>query len=727
MRLGLGILACLALALSAAAQTPQACQGLRRHGKLAEARQCSAKLAASSDPYTRAEGHWGLGQYEDANREFRLAIDRQPKNADCRVGWGRLLLERFNKQEAAQLFQEALEIQPGHPGALLGLALAASEDFENKAVALAEKAIAGDPKLVEARELLARLALEDGDTSRALDQADQALAISPEALNAMAIHATVDWLGEGKSSPWMDRILKLNPVYGEAYAIAARFFVLSRRYDEGIRFYRQALELNPELWSARSQLGINLMRLGEDAEARRQLATCYQNGYRDYATVNSLRLLDSYKNFVFYKTGRTVLKLHQKEAEVLRPYFESELERALAAYERKYKFHLAQPVQVEVYPDHEDFAVRALGMPGLGALGVTFGYVVAMDSPSGRSQGSFHWASTLWHELSHVYVLTMTNHRVPRWFTEGLAVHEETSAAPDWGDRLDPETILALGGKKLLPVAQLDRGFVRPSYPAQVMVSYFQAGRICDYIARTWGEDKLVEMIRAFAQVKATPEVIRETLGVSAEELDKRFQASLEADTRKTVEGFEQWRKGMSEVAELAKAGKYEEVIREAPALRDLYPDYVEAHSAYELLSDAYLAKGDKAAALTQLLGYSKTGGRSPALVKKLAALLEEAGRQKEAAEALNRLNYIDPLDEELHRRLGGLWLAQKNVEGAIREYTAALALNPLDQAASHYSLACAFRAADRPDRAKEQLLLALEAAPGYRPAQRMLLELMKN
>ena len=76
-------------------------------------------------------------------------------------------------------------------------------------------------------------------------------------------------------------------------------------------------------------------------------------------------------------------------------------------------------MQVEVYPDHEDFAVRTLGMPGLGALGVTFGYSIAMDSPSGRKPGSFHWASTLWHEMSHVFTLTTTKHRVPRWFTEG--------------------------------------------------------------------------------------------------------------------------------------------------------------------------------------------------------------------------------------------------------------------------------------------------------------------
>ena len=91
---------------------------------------------------------------------------------------------------------------------------------------------------------------------------------------------------------------------------------------------------------------------------------------------------------------------------------------------------LPGPVQVEVYPDHEDFAVRTLGMPGLGALGVTFGNVVAMDSPSGRKPGDFHWASTLRHEMSHVFILAATKHRVPRWFTEGLAVHEETQASP---------------------------------------------------------------------------------------------------------------------------------------------------------------------------------------------------------------------------------------------------------------------------------------------------------
>ena len=67
-----------------------------------------------------------------------------------------------------------------------------------------------------------------------------------------------------------------------------------------------------------------------------------------------------------------------------------------------------------------------------------------MDSPSGRTPGEFHWASTLWHEMSHVYILTVTNYRVPRWFTEGLAVHEETEASPEWGDRITPDVLVAI-------------------------------------------------------------------------------------------------------------------------------------------------------------------------------------------------------------------------------------------------------------------------------------------
>ena len=151
----------------------------------------------------------------------------------------------------------------------------------------------------------------------------------------------------------------------------------------------------------RSDMGVNLMRLGLEDEARKQLEQTYNAGYQNPETVNSLRLLDSYKNYDTFRTPTTILRLHRKESALLRPYFQAEFDRALATYEKKYKMKLNGPVQVEVYPDHEDFAVRTMGMPGLGALGVTFGAVVAMDSPSGRQEDHPQGERLTAPDLSH--------------------------------------------------------------------------------------------------------------------------------------------------------------------------------------------------------------------------------------------------------------------------------------------------------------------------------------
>ena len=674
-------------------------------------------FTVSAQTLGQAEAFWKARRYQDANNEFRALVARYPKNPDYRVRWGRMYLEHWQPNIASDLFKEALEIKADHAGALLGLALVAAENFEGQGEALARKALEADPKLLEAQELLARIALEDNNNRKATEEAKKALAIDPASVEGKAILATIDLLADKKDTSW-------DPHSARGYETIGHFFVLNRRYEEGIQYYRKALELDPQLYTARSELGINLMRLGQDVEAFKQLETCYNAGFQDYATVNSLKLIDSYKNFVEFKTPRTILKVQKKEAELLRLYFEPEMERILTTYERKYKIKLDRPVQVEVYPDHEDFAVRTLGVPGLGALGVTFGYVLAMDSPSGRPPGQFHWASTLWHEMSHVFTLTGTGSRVPRWFTEGLAVHEETAVNREWGDRISPMVLKAIKDKKLLPVTELDRGFVHPTEAAQVIVSYFQGGRICDYINEKWGWDTLLGMLHDFGAGEETAAVIRKELKIEPEEFDKRFFAFVEADTKKQVDHFEQYSGGMKLISELAKSKAYDAIIKEGEKIQDWYPDYVEDNNLYEILAKAYLETNNKPAAMAELERYVKIGGRNPETIKKLAKMLVEAGRKKDAADVLARLNYIYPLDNEAHQLLGSFWLEQGNASGAMREFRAVVAHNPIDPAEAHYDLARAFNSNHQPDQAKDELFTALEAAPGYRPAQRLLLEL---
>jgi tetratricopeptide (TPR) repeat protein len=81
-------------------------------------------------------------------------------------------------------------------------------------------------------------------------------------------------------------------------------------------------------------------------------------------------------------------------------------------------------------------------------------------------------------------------------------------------------------------------------------------------------------------------------------------------------------------------------------------------------------------------------------------------------------------MDDELHQRLGALWLDLGNAAGAVREFQAVIAYKPVDPAAAHYNLARALRLNKQKEQAKDELLAALEIAPGYRPAQKLLLEL---
>ena len=715
----------LASAACVHAAVPADCWALRKHGHADQAQACFEALTRSNQASDRAEGFWGLEQWDQANEQFREATRAEGSKPLEKVRWGMLLHERFNDSDAGDLFQEALKDDPKLAEAYVGLAIISAEGFQGKASDYLEKAIALDPKLAEPHEVSADFALANDDVAIATTEADAAIKLEDDALDAMAIKAAIELIADRSPDTWFAKISAVNPNYGQAYASVAHQLEMHYRYEDAVTYYRKAIEADPYLWSAHSALGIDLMRLGKEDEPYKELQLSYDNGYRDAATVNSLRLLDSYKNYETFTDDTTILKLNKTEAQVLLPYLQPELHTIIATYEKKYKMKLPDKVQLEVYPDHEDFAVRTMGMPGLGALGVTFGEVVSMDSPSARKPGDFNWGATLWHEMSHVFILTATNHRVPRWFTEGLAVHEEGQRSAEWKNRATPDIIAAIRDKKLLPIAKLDRGFVYPDYPAQVIVSYFQAGTICDYIGEKWGEDKLLDMVHSYAQLKTTPEAIQQNLNLSPEDFDKQYLAWIDKQYGAQAEHFDEWRAKLREMAAASESKQNTSVLQMGPAVIALYPEYVDDANPYLLMAFADNATGDFKSEEAILLDYEHAGGEDPTVLKRLAELEKKFGQNAEAASTLERINYIYPVkDEDLHKQLGDLYLAQKQYDGAIREYTVRAASNPVDVAGADYDLAEAYFAAGQKDKAQDAVLAALEAAPGYRPAQKLLLQL---
>src|SRR6201988_3736281 len=103
------LIACIT---SAYAVAPADCWTARKHGHDAEAQACFESLTRSSDAYFRAEGFWGLAEWDRANEQFRLATQPTDSKSLYKVRWGLLLHERFNEKEAADLFNEALQKDP---------------------------------------------------------------------------------------------------------------------------------------------------------------------------------------------------------------------------------------------------------------------------------------------------------------------------------------------------------------------------------------------------------------------------------------------------------------------------------------------------------------------------------------------------------------------------------------------------------------------------------------
>ena len=76
-----------------------------------------------------------------------------------------------------------------------------------------------------------------------------------------------------------------------------------------------------------------------------------------------------------------------EDAALLALYLLPLLEEAYDSLAARYDYRPTGPIRLEIYRHHADFSVRTVGLTGLGALGVSFGDVLAMDAPSAREPG----------------------------------------------------------------------------------------------------------------------------------------------------------------------------------------------------------------------------------------------------------------------------------------------------------------------------------------------------
>ena len=712
-------------------------------GEIQAARSCYRQLlAGNAAAAVKAEAAWALGDMQLANRQFRVAAATNPGDAGVRVRWGDLFAETHQDGEAMSIYREAMEIDTANAFANLGAARLLVGGFDDEANSFLQPLLDNTDVDSGARAaawlLVARVSLENSNFSQAEDALNAAEELLKEndwpLLELHALRAASDLLDNVTESRHTALSLAENPMYGDIYAIPAHFYVITRRYREAIDLYQKAVDIEPGNAAAHEELGVNLLRDNQMSRARRHLEIAYEEDPFSPKAVNTLRLLDSFENFKLISDPPTpdpgvlpiVLRLHRDEAEAIAPYAIALTRDSIAEFTTRYGFELQEPVVVEMYPDHEDFAVRTAGMPGLGILGATFGYVVAMDSPSGRPAEQFQWGTTLWHEMAHVFTLEATDHLVPRWFSEGVSVFEEWRSGPNRGVRIPMSVYAAMAEGKFLPIAELDEGFIRPTYEEQVIVSYMQAGLVCQFIDERYGTARLRALLDAFGDGLQTVAAVERVLDVAPADFDEQFDAFVQENHGEILGSLDEWQRTQQSIAEHISSADWQPVIELANHLIDILPQYVEPDSPYVALARAHEEMDDRDAAIVALTRFWRQGGYAPGSLKRLADWLREEGRTAETIGVFESINLVDPLNQELHSEFGDILLDADRAEEALREFSIALALKPHDRAAAHYRMAQAHFALDDREESQRQLLLALDVAPNYRPAQRLLLQLMK-
>ena len=702
---------------------------------------------ASSDPAVllrAGRAARALNRPRDAKAFYNDAERAGGDGAMINTAWGWLLLEKYNNSEALKSFQAVIEADPEWAPAYAGIASVLEDEDPPQAIAAAAKALTIDPNLAEARLVIARLHLDDDRAADARAEIDKVLAFNPSNLDAHALLAAMAYVKDDKAGYEQEvaAALAVNPSYGEIYRVAGQQAASHYRFEEAAALAEKGLTLDPSNGRAAADLGMHLLRTGDEAGARRSLDRSFRTDPFDLVTYNLLKMLDSLEAFVTVRDGDVLLKMHRDEAPVLREYAMPLAQEALKTLSAKYGFTPTGPILVEIFPNHDDFAVRNLGLPGMiGALGACFGRVVTMDSPTARTPGTFSWQATLWHELAHVVTLQMSKQRIPRYLTEGISVYEEGKQRAEWGRDMEVTFARAMDKNKVLRLKDLNAGFTRPD---TISLAYYEASLLVDHIVSTRGQQGLNALVRSFADGVDNEAALKRALNTDLPTLQASFDKALE-------EKFGTMRRALHDVEKPVDAGSIELLKMAATANPESYmaqlalgqalaeagdpsgfaplqrasvlvPNAIGPESPHALMAALAEKLNDRPRAIKEYEALISSDHTNVEAARKLLALAQAASDERAVVVALDRIVALDPFDSSAHSGAGRLALKRRDSTGAMREFRAALQTGAPDKAAAHCDLGESYLAAGMKAEAKKEALAALEIAPTFERAQELLL-----
>ena len=446
-----------------------------------------------------------------------------------------LFTEKYNRKAALEEVQEGLAIDPGAAELHAARAAIALQDFDLDTARVAiERALARNPALLVAHDLRADLAMVAFGPREALPVLEAARALDPadeETLGRLAaVYGALDGLADAKTTTRMGAVIaeatRRNEHCGSFFAAMAASLDRLRKYPDAARYYEEARRRMPQLVAVPGQLGLVMMRLGDEARARAMLAEAFEADPFNARVKNSLDVLEVLAGYDSLETTHFKLRfdrardslLARRAARWLEDDVYPDVVKQLGfAPEGKSLFEIFS--RANGASGHQWFSIRMTGVPFIGTVGACAGKMVAIASPN-DGERRFNWARVVRHEFVHIVNLQQTGFEVPRWYTEGLAVAEEGPGTPRIWDAVLARRVAS---GKLFDLSTIHLGFVRPSTGEDWALAYCQAELYVRFMRETYGADAHRRMLDAFAHRLDTRGAIEKSFHVSLEAFEKAY------------------------------------------------------------------------------------------------------------------------------------------------------------------------------------------------------------
>lgn len=641
-----------------------------------------------------------------------------------------LLVEKDNRSEGAEAFEQVLELNPSAAEAYYALGKMSVDSF---AFEQAEKIVAklrelagpvdraetepagtheaGEPVAPYADMLESRLRVRQRDPAGALAVLKPTLSRFPgqleaRALEAAAIAATFDMAGVDRVLAEMD---KLSPNTHLGYLFVGKALSEQRQYADGAKYLEEATRRAPKLADGWIELGLLEVQAARDDRALAALEKAEALDPFNVRAANSLKLVRDVANFSRIESDHFIVRYRPGVDQALAREMPAILERIYARVTGDKPGGIRYPLNfktvIELMPDHQWFSVRITGMPQVHTMAAATGPLIAMEAPrlgEKNTVGAYDWARVVQHEFTHTVTLARTSNRLPHWFTEASAVYLE-DAPRDW----NYIQILARAyeTKALFDLEEINIAFTRPKKPSDRSQAYGQGAWMYEYIVTKYGPEAPLKLMDRYAAGDREPQAFQTVLGVSREQFFEEFKTwageqLIEWGMRpkpgqpELLTLLDEWRKTLG-------AGHEEDppTIEVVDAWLKDYPD----HADLLELAVKLRVTGNKNKASAEMVplieAFAAARPGDPTPHKLLAALfLDEGSPAHDEAKAIEHLEFLDAREQNsasLSVQLARLYAAQNDWDKAWAKAIRACTVAPYEAANREFAATVAIKRGD--------------------------------